>query len=167
VTHEERAKWITRGFLLFLAVGILAAVWFYPDKKPPVAAAGIVARHDLEIVHYHLPGNPESERLADYLNAIEAKYKSGQVLVTRVDITARPDLAKAEKVTKPPKVVMMAGEVRACKFQGVWTQVQIERKVEEILRGLKRHGKNWRPEVQGMQTAPNATPAPPVKPAKP
>lgn len=167
MTHEERANWIRRGIILFIAIGVLLGVWFYPEKKPEVRQAEQVqAKHLIEILHFHLPGNPESEALADSLNRIQAKY-GGLVLVTRVDIQKEPDRAKAEKVTKPPKVVMMAGEIRACKFQGVWTQAQIERKVDEILHGLERMGKDWRPDVQGMQPAtqgaatgiPAATPA--------
>ncbi|MBC8128363.1 MAG: hypothetical protein H8M99_14575 [Gloeobacteraceae cyanobacterium ES-bin-144] len=166
MNHEERANWIRRGFILFLAVCVGAAVWFYP--KPKAATSTAPPIHDLEIIHYHLPKNPESEQIADMLNNIGKKY--GKILkMTRIDITAHPDLAKAEKVTKPPKVVMMAGEIRACKFQGLWTQPQIERKIEEILRGLKRVGKNWRPDVAGFEAATNAPPTlpAPAQPAKP
>jgi hypothetical protein len=79
--------------------------------------------------------------------------------VNRVDIAAHPEIAQAEKVTRPPKVVMMAGETRACKFQGVWTQAQVEKKVEEILRGLKRMGDDWRPDVKGMAAGKVEAPA--------
>lgn len=128
-------------------------VWLYPGKKPEVAGAEAEAiSYDLEIYHYHVPGNPDSEEMADILNKIGSKYEQ-YVRVTRVDIAAHPEIAKEQKVTKPPKVVMVAGEVRACKFQGLWTQAQVERKVEEILRGLKRMGPDWRPDVKGMQTA--------------
>lgn len=161
MTHEMRATWIGRAFLLFLAAGVGIGVWVYPKPKASTAAATTEAEmleYDLEIIHYHLPANPESEQIAESLNKVGKKY-GAQVLVTRVDIAANPAAAAAEKVTKPPKVVMMAGTVRACKFQGVWTQAQIERKVEEILRGLKRVGKDWRPDVKGMQ--PSAEPLPP------
>ena len=169
MTHEERANWIRRGIILFIAIGVLLGVWFYPEEKPEakaVAATQGHARHHIEVLHFHQPGNPESETLADSLNKVQAKY-SGLVLVTRIDVQKEPERAKAEKVTKPPKVVMMAREVRACKFQGVWTQAQIERKVDEILHGLERMGKDWRPDVKGMQSAtlkPVAA-APPTKPA--
>ena len=187
MTHEERATWFRRGFVLFVAICVVVAVLLYPSKKPAAtndSAKTVEATHDLEIIHFHLPKNAESETMADYLTKVEKKY-NGQVLVTRVDIAAEPERAKAEKVTKPPKVVMMVGTVRACKFQGLWTQVQIERKVEEILRGLKRMGKDWRPDVSGMQAAqeapkipsfgnkpanaptPAGTPAPPGIPATP
>ena len=161
MTHEERAKWIIRGFLLFLALGIGGGVMLYPDRKPKVDVTdGEAVVYDLEIYHYHVPGNAESEQIADSLNKIGKKYER-YVRVNRVDITAHPEIAKAEKVTKPPKVVMMAGDVRACKFQGVWTYAQIEWKVEEILRGLERMGKDWRPDVKGMQ--PGADPSIPAK----
>ena len=149
-----------------MAILVVTAAWLFPKAPPPATSqTDAEVKHDLEIIHFHLPGNSESEQIADSLNKIEEKY-GGQVLVTRVDINADPERAKAEKVTKPPKVVMMAGTIRASKFQGVWTQAQIERKVEEILRGLKRMGKDWRPDVQGMQPSTQAAPTAPVQPTK-
>lgn len=157
---------IRRLFLLFIAIGVLAGVWFYPKKVVETKVKSAEGTHLIEVLHFHLPGNPESESLADIFNKVEEKY-AGQVLVTRVDIQAEPERAKAEKVTKPPKVVMMAGTVRACKFQGVWSRAQIERKIDEILHGLERMGKDWRPDVQGMQAAPAGAPAAPGGAAKP
>ncbi len=161
MTNEERANWIRRGIILFIAVVIVLCVMFFPKKPapPPKAKAAAEAVHDIEILHYHQPKNSESEQIAASLKKIANKYGK-QILVTTVDVIAQPELAKAEKVTTPPKVVMMAGTIRACKFQGVWTYAQIERKVEEILRGLKRMGKDWRPEVQGMKPATGGIPAP-------
>ncbi len=129
MTYEERAIWIRQGVLLILALGIGGAVWFFPDRKPAKApetasdeeAAAIV--YDLEFYHYHVPGMPESEEIADSLDKVDKKY-GRYVRVNRVDITQNPELAKAEKVTRPPKVVMMAGDG-----------------------GLKRVGKDLRPEV--------------------
>jgi hypothetical protein len=168
MTHEQRAIWIRRGIILSVSIGVLLGVWLFPEKKPeakPVAAAAGEAKHLIEILHFHLPGNPESEVIAGHLAKVQTKYGE-QLLVTRVDVQKDPERAKAEKVTKPPKVVMMAGTVRACKFQGVWTQVQIERKVDEILHGLKRMGKDWRPDVQGMQSAQQAAAVPAAQPAQ-
>ena len=51
----------------------------------------------------------------------------------------------------PPHVVIIAGTEKAFDFQGQWTQAKVEFKVEEILRGLKRVGKDWRPPVPGMK----------------
>jgi hypothetical protein len=161
VTHEERATWIRRGFVVFVLVVVALAAWFFPKKQaPPKTQAAVAPTHLIEILHFHLPNDPQSEQIADHLNVVESKY-TGQVLVTRLDVNQHPERAKEEKVTRPPKVVMMAGTIRACKFQGLWTQAQIERKVDEILRGLKRHGKDWRPDVQGMLPAGTNTSAQP------
>ncbi len=170
MTHEERAVWIRRGIIVFLALGICLGVLFYPEKKPETTAKPAVEEKNdpknyaMEILHFHQPGNPESEQIAKSLDEVGRKFEK-QVLVTRIDVTKEPERAKEEKVTKPPKVVMMAGQERACKFQGVWTEQQIELKVEQILSGLKTAGKDWRPEVQGMQKATDQNaPALPVPP---
>lgn len=162
MTNEERATWIRRGFVLFMAIAVVTGVWFFPKKAPKAETSGesATSNHALEIILFHVPKDPESDQMSAILKNVETKY-NGQVLVTRVDINANPERAKAEKVTKPPKVVMMAGTIRASKFQGLWTQAQVERKVEEILRGLKRVGKDWRPDVQGMKPADTASPAAP------
>ncbi len=118
------------------------------------------------IVHCHVPGNPESEQLADSLNGVAKKYGS-QVQVIRVDIVAFPAFAKVENVTNPPKVVMIVGTARVFEFQGLWPRPQIERKVDEILHGLERVGKDWRPEVKGMQRASSVTSPTPPKTAQP
>lgn len=159
--------------MVFLALCIGLAVLFYPEKKPEPTAKPAVEEKNyaLVILHFHQPGNAESEVIAKSLDEVGRKFEK-QVLVKHIDVTKEPELAKAEKVTKPPKVVMMAGQERACKFQGVWTEQQIERKVEQILSGLKTAGKDWRPPVQGMQkatdeNAPKLPPPPPEPPVTP
>jgi thioredoxin-like negative regulator of GroEL len=99
--------------------------------------------------------------MADILNHIAKRYGT-QVKVVRVDIIAHPEVAKAEMVSRPPKVVMMAAGMRACKFEGLWTQSQVGRKVDELLHGLERVGRDRRPEVKGMRPV-----GEPAKPAKP
>jgi hypothetical protein len=138
--------------------GQIAAILDEASKKRGSLVVGIV--------HCHVPGNPESEQLADSLNAVAKKYGS-QVRVIRVDIVAFPAFAKAENVTNPPKVVMIVGPARVFEFQGLWPRPQIERKVDEILHGLERVGKDWRPEVKGMQRASSAKPPSLPKPAQP
>ena len=56
---------------------------------------------------------------------------------------------------------------RRSRFKASGPRIKIERKVEEILRGLKRVGKDWRPEVKGMQPMSKSTPLAPVKPTPP
>ena len=106
------------------------------------------------LIHYHVPGNPGSEQTADILNQIARRYGI-QVKVIRVDITACKEAAKAEAVTVPPKVVLMAGNTRACDYDGrdLWSYPKVQQKVDELLHGLERVGKDWRPQVKGMQPA--------------
>lgn len=152
MTHEQRAKWIRRIFILLLTAGIVGGAWLYRETEPPPPPAVASTSFDMEIIHYHEPGNPQSVEIAESLNEIGKKYAM-QVLVTRVDITANPLVAKTRGVNSAPHVSMMTGETEAFAFQGVWPRDQIERKVEEILRGIKRVGKDWLPEVKGMQPA--------------
>jgi hypothetical protein len=120
------------------------------------------------IIHLHVPGNAASEQTADNLNRIARRYGK-QVKLIRVNITACPKVANEERVTSPPKVVMTAGTQRACEFDGrsLWMYPQIERKVDELLHGLERVGKDWRPTVKGMQPMSGSAPLPPGKPAGP
>lgn len=147
---------------LLLATGVVAAAIFLPpwNPKQEEAVAAPPPERLLEIVHYHRPGAPESERMADVLNEIKAKYGE-QVLVTRLDVVANPDRAIAENITRPPKVVMLAGTSREFEFSGVWPLDRVERKVDEILHKLKRVGKDWRPPVDGM--TPGSAPVSPSR----
>lgn len=152
MTHEERAKTIMRTFYGVLFIVIVAAVYFFPkpvEKKKPVVAKESDA---LLIAHFHKPGDPASEQIADVLNKVQKKYDK-LVIVSRIDVTKQPEEAKKQGVKKPPHVVISTAEKKVYEFQGLANQVQVERKVEEILRGLKRIDKDWRPPVPGMQPA--------------
>ncbi len=153
MTNEERASLIQKLFLLLLAVIVVAAVWFYPkpvEKAPPAAEAS--AEDPLEINDYHLPGDPNCEKLADILSKVQKKY-GRLILVNRIDVKAHPEIAASQGVKKVPHVIILATKKKVFEFEGQWTQEQVERKVEEILRGLKRVGKDWRPTVAGMKPA--------------
>ncbi len=83
---------------------------------------------------------------------MQRKYDR-QVRVTRIDVKAHPELAAAQGIKKVPHVMIVSAKQKVFEFEGLWTQEQVERKVEEILRGLKRVGKDWRPVVAGMTPA--------------
>lgn len=156
MTNEQRAAWIKRIFILLLTLGVVVGVWLYPKDGPEeeVALPPVPTEYDLEVVHYHLPKNRESISLAESLNHIARKYDK-IVLVTRVDVLAKPEIAETNKITNPPQVVMRIGEDKVFEFQGLWLQPEIERKIDELLRGLERMTKGWRPKVKGMQPASN------------
>jgi len=114
----------------------------------------------LGIVHCHIPGNMDSEQTADILNLVANKYGS-QVLVIRVNILNFPEFVKAQKITRPPEVLMLVDNMMAFKIQGLWPRPQIERKVDELIHGLRKVGKDWRPKVKGMQPASGGAPSSP------
>lgn len=154
MTHEERAKWIVRILVLMLAGGVVAGAWVYQRKDKAQAVVKEEMEEapkeiDLTIYHFHEPGNPDSEALADHYNELTRKY--GQVLVVnRIDIVARPLDGARERVEKAPKTVMAARGQRVFEFDGLWPYFRIEAKVDEILRGLERMSDDWRPKVNGM-----------------
>ncbi len=155
MTNEERASLIRRLFLLLLTVLVVTAVWFYPKPVEKASTEAAVAADDaLEINSYHFPGDPNCEKLAGILNKVQKKY-GRLVVVTRIDVKAHPELALAQGVKKLPHVTIVAAKQKVFEFEGQWSQEQVEKKVEEILRGLKRVGKDWRPTVAGMKPATN------------
>jgi hypothetical protein len=103
----------------------------------------------VKVIHFHKPGNADSELLADHLNKVAVKYNI-QVLVVRLDVSIHVALAAGEKVTEQPKVLIYAGDLRRCEFEGARPLEWIYKRVDEALWGLRRVGKDWRPEVKGM-----------------
>ncbi len=156
MTHEERASLIKKIFLVLLIAAIAAGVWFYPkpgkDAPPQAAVIATSPENGLLIVLHHLPGDPAGEQLATILDRIQNKYGK-LVIVSRVDSKLHPEISKAQGVTKSPHVILIAGTEKVFEFQGLWSQAKVEQKVDEILRGFKRFGKDWRPEVKGMTRA--------------
>jgi len=160
MTHEERAKWIKRIFVLVLAAVVVAGVFLYPKPKPKVekvkeVEVPVIQDDGVELVLYYQPGGTGSEQLSATLDRVAVKYGK-QAIVQKVDAKTHPEKAKAQGVSKLPHVIIYSKAGKAFEFQGNWTQVQVEGKVEEILRGLKRVGKDWRPTVPGMTPASSA-----------
>ena len=93
MTHEERATWIRRIFILLLSRGSGSRGLVLPENRAAAAATRRELKRramTMEIIHYHDPENPQSVEIAESLNEIGKKYAM-QVLVTRVDIRANPD----------------------------------------------------------------------------
>lgn len=150
MTNEQRAKIIKWVFFLLLTVAVIGGVWFYPKPKIEEVVLPHAPENGLLIVHHHQPGDKSSEQLAEILDKVQKKYGK-LVIVQRLDFAKNPQTAKAHGVTRPPHVVMIARDKKVFDFQGLWTQVKVEQKVDEILRGLKRMTKDWRPPVPGMK----------------
>ncbi len=152
MTHEQRAQWIKRIFFLLLSGAIVAGVFFISDTEEVINPVQI-PENGLQIVLYEDPAEHDSQDLGKTLDGIQKKYAE-LVIVTHIDFKKHPKMAQAAGVTKPPHVVMIAKSGPVFDFQGLWPREKVELKVDEILRGLKRFGKDWRPAVKGMQPAP-------------
>jgi hypothetical protein len=155
MTHDERAKLIKRIFMPLLVAAIVAGVWFYPKPGAKAAAEKPITtspENGLLIILHRLPGDPASDQMAEILNRIQTKYDK-QIIVSEVDAKLHPEVSKTQGAIRTPHVVIISGKEQVFDFQGLWTQAQVEYKVEEILRGLKRVGKDWRPPVPGMTPA--------------
>ena len=149
MTNEERARRIKWIFSFLLVVGIVAAVYFDPEGNDALQPV-VIPDEGLQIVLYEQPGDPPSDELGVILDRIGKKYDK-LVIITHVDVAKHSVLAKAAGVEKPPHVFMIAKSGPVFNFQGLWPREKVELKVDEILRGLKRFNKDWRPPVPGMK----------------
>lgn len=156
MTHGERASLIRKVFWIGLLLALALGAWIYTKPKSvaeEVSASGAspvrVYEDPLIIVLHHAQGNAESEAMAEIFARIQIKYGQ-QVVVTKSDLKTNAEAARAEGITRAPHVVISARGQRLFDFQGRWPYAQVERKVDELLHGLQRVGKDWRPAVPGM-----------------
>jgi thioredoxin-like negative regulator of GroEL len=155
MTNEKRAALLQTLLELFLVGGVVAGAFFYRQSqavKAPPAAAVTVEKEPLELIHYHIPGDANSEQLAAVLTLVQTKYGK-KVKASRVDAKLHPDLAKTQRVTRFPHVIINSNKAKVFEFQGVWAEARLEKKIDELLIGLQRVDRNWRPAVQGMERA--------------
>ncbi|MGL4401701.1 MAG: hypothetical protein ACRCXD_17710 [Luteolibacter sp.] len=101
------------------------------------------------ILHCHLPGNPASEQMADVFNAIQKKYPM-HLKVIRAGFPAQPVDWQKQRGISLPYVIMIVDSEKAFQFQGLMPLSKVEKKVEELIFGVRRVGKDWRPVVPGM-----------------
>jgi hypothetical protein len=126
-----------------------------PDRRPTEPEGGgsrnVAGPYKrVTILHCHLPGNPASEQMADVFNSIKKKYGSNLVTVIRAGFPAQPVDWQKQKGINLPYVIMIVGSEKAYQFQGLMPLPQVEKKVEELIFGVRRAGKDWRPAVPGM-----------------
>jgi hypothetical protein len=150
MTREQRTEWLRKSIVAAIFIGIATAAWLYREniaqlRPAPKAIAPAAPKHELDLLHFHQPGNADSERMADHLQALQTKY-TGQILVTRIDVSADPQRAAAERIGRFPSVLVMAGSSRELEIQGLWPRDRVEQRVEEILRGLRRMSRDWMPQ---------------------
>ena len=125
-----------------------------PDRRPVEPEGGNAKRSAgqgefVTILHCHLPGNPASEQMADVFNSIQKKYAM-HVKVIRAGFPAQPVDWQRQRGISLPYVIMIVDTEQAYRFQGLMPLSQVEKKVEELIFGVRRVGRDWRPAVPGM-----------------
>ncbi len=165
MSSEQQSTLIKRILFFLLLVVIGLVVWFFPrskgdlekkvGKKVTLGAKEVPPQKSLRqgnpvtIIHFHLPGDPASEQLADIFNAIQKKY-GPLVTVNRAGFQVQPEDWRVQKKIKLPYVMMIVGNENVFHFQGAWNYAGAEKKVEELIFGVMRVDKDWRPTVPGM-----------------
>ncbi len=119
------------------------------EKFDEILSKAVSPDKGVAIVHCHLPGDPASEQLAAVLNAVQQKYGK-LVKVIRVGFPAQPADWQVRRGIRLPYVMMIVGSENAFQFQGLWPLAKVEKKVEELILGIRRVDKDWRPVVPGM-----------------
>ena len=94
------------------------------EKRINLGAEGVPAQESLRqgnpvtIIHFHLPGDPASEQLADIFNAIQKKY-GRLVTVNRAGFQVQPEDWRVQKKIKLPYVMMIVGKENAIHVEDV------------------------------------------------
>lgn len=102
------------------------------------------------VVHLHYPENQGSLELARSLEEIRSIHPK-QVHVTTIDVAAKPEKIAEWRMASAPSLVIQTESERLYSITGVWPKDKLEAKILELIHGLQRSDKNWRPAVEGME----------------
>jgi hypothetical protein len=165
--HHKTASVIKTIFSIVIFVLIAGAVWLYPKSdgksgwfkefmamiyKPaekPIPPATQSPEKGILIVFHFSPDEVESTQMGEVYDSFQKKYES-RVIISRVNSKLNPEISKEQGVTKPPHAIIIAGTEKVHEFLGLQHKAAVHQKLEEILRGLERMTKDWRPKVKGM-----------------
>ena len=155
--NERRALLIKKIVWMLFTLGVAGGIYFLyqatrsnADVVPSTTGAESLSK--LVLTLHQSPGRPQSDQVAAALREIEKRY-SQQVTLTTLDFNKLPKDTKLPGNGKPPYVVMEMGKQKVYEFSGYKESAQIRQKVDEILHGLERNGREWRPAVPGMTPA--------------
>lgn len=187
MSSERKGELIRGGISLGLGVAaVAAALWLaFPDfgfgrkrvaDADPAAEALDAARLEqiknqkdcLAVVHLEHPAHADSGKSRAVFREVDLEKYGGHVRYVHVDVKRHPALASVEGVNAgdPPQLVFYFEGTRVGNYHGPWTKPEVERKIEEVYRGcMERVGKDWLPEVKGMQRerGPAVAPGQPTK----
>ena len=173
----RRAEWIKRGVVFFaMTFGILAGFFLdLPWNREPEAVAPretleavtkenfkeTISRDEvLTVMNLQLDGNPNSDKLKEILENIEAQKPYGdKVACAEWDLVANQPAG-----TKPPDPAQFAGQLdfyakgqKLGSLKGETDPAVVDATIRRYLAGLvKRYGPGWLPDVRGLEKGADA-----------
>ena len=192
MTSQEKANWIRRIFTLGL-IGAAAAAglffvmpkgWWKGDDKNHKKSGQKVTKESFEqlqaspnkltVVNMVEKGNRDSEKLHGVLEKLkeEKKEKYGEkVVMAELDVDEEPALAASQGVKKEKfagQLNFYANGKKLEQLVGQTDPVVVEKTIDRLLAGLvQRTGKDWLPDVPGMERNNRGRDVIPIQPKEP
>jgi hypothetical protein len=173
VTSQEKANWIRRIFTLGLVGAAAAAGLFFamPDGwwkglgKEKKKSGLQMTKQNLEelqaspnkltVINNVVDGNAESAKLQETLKKLDEQKYDERVVMAEFAVDEDPELAERRGVKKDGfngQLDFYANGKRLEQLVGQTDPVVVEKTIDRLLAGLvQRVGKDWLPEVPGMQ----------------
>jgi hypothetical protein len=187
VTSQDKANWIRRIFTLGLIGAAAAAGLFFvmPKgwwKKGDDHKSGRkmtkeefeqlqASPNKLTVVNMVEPGNRESEKLQGVLKDLKEKKYGDRVTMAELDVDEEPELAASQGVKKEKFAGQLNFYANGKKLDQLVAQtdpVVVEKTIDRLLAGLvQRTGKDWLPEVPGMERSNRGREVIPIQPKEP
>jgi hypothetical protein len=172
VTSQEKGNWIRRIFTLGLVGAAAAAGLFFAmpdgwwkDLGKEKKKSGLMSKESLEalqaspnkltVINNVVDGNPESKKLQETLKKLDEQKYDERVVMAEFPVDENLELAKSRGVQKDGfngHLDFYANGKKLDQLVGETDPVVVEKTIDRLLAGLvQRIGKDWLPEVPGMQ----------------
>jgi hypothetical protein len=172
VTSQQKANWIRRIFTLGLigaaaAAGLFFALpdgwWKFGKEKKK---SGLQVNKDnleeiqaspnkLTVINNVVDGNANSQKLQEILRKLDEQKYDERVVMAEFAVDEDPKLAESRGVKKDGftgQLDFYANGKKLEQLVGQTDPVVVEKTIDRLLAGLvQRVGKDWLPEVPGMQ----------------
>lgn len=190
MTSQQKANWIRRIFTLGLvgaaaAAGVFFAMpdgWWKDLGKEKKTASRQMSKESLEqlqaspnkltVINNVVDDNPESAKLQETLKKLDEQKYDERVVMAEFPVNDNPELAESRGVKKEGfkgHLDFYANGRKLDQLVGQTDPAVVEKTIDRLLAGLvQRVGKDWLPEVPGMQRnqGQDVIPVKPKTPAK-